>query len=117
MINELKPFLKPELYVIGSELNQKALKFSPEWEEKAIKFFSKDQLQYLFSFRSLKEFKNSVKTHRISNIAAAGSEGSDCDCSTKSDWCSGGSCGGPQCAFQSYACGTLYLYHCDGLCV
>lgn len=115
VINELKAFLKPELYEQGSPLNLKALQYETEWKERALQVFSKDQLAYIFSFRTLSEFKTAISKTTIKSSTRAGAE--DCDCSTQSDWCSSGrSCGGPACGFQSYACGTLYLYHCDGLC-
>ncbi|WP_343319988.1 bacteriocin fulvocin C-related protein [Sphingobacterium multivorum] len=115
LINELKPFLKPELYIRGSKLNQDAIEFTIRWGERAIKLFSKEQLAYIFSFKTFDEFKQAATNVNIKSTTRAGVE--DCDCSTQSDWCSAGTeCGGPACGFQSYACGTLYLWHCDGLC-
>ncbi|MGJ1225350.1 bacteriocin fulvocin C-related protein [Sphingobacterium siyangense] len=114
VLNELKPFLKPDLYVRDSKLNKEAIQFDSVWKEKARKVFSKEQLNYIFSFNTLSELKTNLTNVNIKSTTRAGAE--DCDCSTKSDWCSGGNCGGPACAFQSYACGTLYLYHCDGTC-
>lgn len=119
VINDLYQFLKPELYVIGSDLNVKAIKYTTEWREKAMKVFTSDQLSYIFSFKSFKEYTNTIKSTQNANETMKKTAVLDCDCSVKSDWCSGNFvCEGIiPCAFQSYACGTLYIFHCDGYCI
>lgn len=111
IIDNLREFLKPEVYKEGSSLNFKAKEFINTWEEKAKNAFSDEQLSYMFSFNTLKEF-NELKSMSIENEGL-----NDCDCATKSDYCSGGKdCKVSLCVIDTYSCGTLFLFHCDGLC-
>ncbi|GHE23317.1 hypothetical protein GCM10017764_02850 [Sphingobacterium griseoflavum] len=117
VLNDLTIFLDPEVYVESSTLNLDAKKFEPIWRERALTVFSEDQLNYLFSFKSFDEFKDQASARNLKNVARAGGEASqDCDCSTKSDYCSKGNCKVKICVLDTYSCGFLFLHHCDGLC-
>ncbi|HLW07949.1 MAG TPA: bacteriocin fulvocin C-related protein [Marinilabiliaceae bacterium] len=111
-LNEIRVFLEPEIYVNDSPLNLSAKEFIITWEKKARSVFSKELLAYIFSFKKLEEFFDvSNNTSQLSRDVK------DCDCATKSDYCSGGKdCKVRLCAIDTYSCGTLFLYHCDGIC-
>lgn len=79
-----------------------------QFEQKALPLFGEEL--YSFIFTTFQPINQSVFND---NLVV---KGDDC-CSTKSDYCnSKQDCKLYASCWQTYACGTLYLYHCDGKC-
>lgn len=113
VLDDLKRYIKSDLYIVGSQTRNEFLKYEPTWRTKARKVLSKEQIGYIFSFKSMSEFKKSMAKSKIETSTRALAE--DCNCSTHSEYCSG-DCKVKPCSFSNYGCGTLFLYECDGLC-
>ncbi len=124
VIDELKRFLTPDLYSDGSEVKNAFFQYEPEWREKAIRIIGRNQLSYLFSFKTFDEYTLAGAKSKLSQISTEDAE-PDCDCSHESDWCGWGgakkACVIPypdnRCKVTNLGCGTMFCYDCNGRCV
>lgn len=116
MIKEQASVLEGYENLSDQEKNKFDLFFYKWFEISREKFKWTDKLIYAIvaSGNTLldKEGNLSVSNNRITNLSYTES---NCNCSTKSNWCLTSSCDNTMCTATS-GCGTMFVYDCNGRC-
>ena len=112
LLEELNNQISKDLYEVGSDKEQDFKEnFHPVWIEKAKGQFVFDELMMIVFL--LDDFDQ----NKIIIGGGSGDRYDDCECSTKSDWCTfGRSCRMQNCNDSAHGCGTLWTYACRGMC-
>lgn len=112
-LNELLTFIKPELFTKAGDISG-----VEKWVAANQKIFGKDKLSYILSVMRMAPSELGNLPMPSPGNGSPSSTTLRCNCSQSSDWCSGSSsyCKTWQCSIVTNACGTFWVYDCDGRC-